>query len=339
MLDTIHINLKHIISDKIKHKNGWKKSKKNCYKVYKKVKLKNGSGIYMAYYIGQCNLELQFSVPKLLTGTNVTAYRFNQSDIVEQIIVSTIEKELGITVSTKDMDICRVDINRDFVFKNEDAAEAVMEFAKKILPLAYEKRKDYPTGFTSLTAKGNGLRVYRKDLDKHIPKKLREQLEPTIRFEFQMNRKSATTLWGRRPNLHQVLTNQVSVELVWNKQLGKYGLDKKIVTRRELHKIAFNHITQFSLRQTLKQINDEPSFDNKKERPKQLAVTRRFKELGICPYSCEVPFTLKIKVCNTIMTIQRKKKRIWNNTANNYRTNKSIVRDTARKTKWYLDSS
>ena len=33
MLDTIHINLKHIISDKIKHKNGWKKSKKNCYKV------------------------------------------------------------------------------------------------------------------------------------------------------------------------------------------------------------------------------------------------------------------------------------------------------------------
>ena len=51
MLDTIHINLKHIISDKIKHKNGWKKSKKNCYKVYKKVKLENGSGIYMAYYI------------------------------------------------------------------------------------------------------------------------------------------------------------------------------------------------------------------------------------------------------------------------------------------------
>lgn len=339
MLDTIHINLKHIISDKIKHKNGWKKSKKNCYKVYKKVKLENGSSIYMAYYIGQCNLELQFSVPKILTGTNVTTYNFNQSDAVEHIIVSTIEKELGINVSTKDMDICRVDINRDFVFKKEDTAEAVMEFARKILPLAYEKREDYPTGFTSLTAKGNGLRVYRKDLDKHIPKKLRERLDPTIRFEFQMNKKSATALWGYRPNLHQVLTNQVSVELVWNKQLGKYGLDKKIVTRQELHKIALEHITQPSLRQSLKQINDDPSFDNKKERPKQLAVTRRFKELGICPYSCEVSFTLKIKVCNTIMTIQRKKKQIWNNTANNYRNNNSFVRDTARKAKWYLDSS
>ena len=157
--------------------------------------------------------------------------------------------------------------------------------------------------------------------------------------EFQMNRKSATALWGYRPNLHQVLTNQVSVELVWNKQLCKYGLDKKIVTRRELHKIAFNHITQFSLRQTLKQINDEPSFDNKKERPKQLAVTRRFKELGICPYSCEVPFTLKIKVCNTIMKL-RKAKRIWNNTANNRpHKRRTYTRDTARKAKWYLDSS
>ena len=339
MLDTIHINLKQIISNKIKHKNGWKKSKKNCYKAYKKVELENGSSIYMAYYCGQCNLELQFSVPKLLTGTNVTAYNFNQSDVVEQIVVSTIEKELGIQVSIKDMYICRIDINRDFVFKKEDTAEAVMEFARKILPLAYEKREDYPTGFTSLTAKGNGLRVYRKDLDKHIPKKLREQLDPTVRFEFQMNKKSATALWGYRPNLHQVLTNQVSVELVWNKQLGKYGLDKKIVTRQELHQIALEHITQPSLRQSLKQINDEPSFDNKKERPKQLAVTRRFKELGICPYSCEVSFTLKIKVCNTIMTIQRKKKRIWNNTANNYRNNKSIVIDTAIKTKWYLDSS
>ena len=146
-------------------------------------------------------------------------------------------------------------------------------------------------------------------------------------------------MFGYRPNLHQVLTNQVAVEFAWNKLLNKYGLDEDIVTRDELHQIAVANISQPSLRETLKQMNDEPSFSDKQQRQKQLAVTRKCKSIGVCPYSCETPITIKKRVCDTIIRL-RKAKRTWNNTAN-IRPHKSrtIVRDTHRNTIWYLDSS
>ena len=339
MLDTIRVSILDFTNDKISKENGWGTTKKGLIYDYKKIKLANKASIFMSYYSWSRSLVLHFSASKVQNGTNAIPYDFDRSGAVESIITKVVEDELSIKVSTKDMLVCRLDLNLDFVFKNEDRANAAMDFAEKILPARYERRFDYETGLTSQTRKGNGVRVYRKDKDKHLPKGLREEMDPTVRFEFQLNRKAATRTFGYRPTLHQVLTNQVAVELAWNKLLDVYGLNKKIITRNELHQFAIKNISQPSLRQTLKQINDEPSFTDKKQRVKQLAVTRKCKSLGICPYSCETPIQMTIKVCNTIMKL-RKAKRIWNNTANNKpHKNRIYTKDTARKAKWYLDSS
>ena len=339
MLDTIHVSIVDFYTDKVCKANGWTPSTKVPFTLYKKVKIENGASIFMIDYTLSRSLVLCFSASKIQHGTNAIAYDFSRSGEVESAITQTVEDELGVIVTTKQMNICRLDLNCDIVNEDEERVIAALEFANKILPARYERRFDYETGLTSQTKKGNGLRIYRKDKDIHLKKAEREEMDPTVRFEFQMNRKAVTKMFGYRPNLHQVLTNQVAVEFAWNKLLNKYGLDEDIVTRDELHQIAVANISQPSLRETLKQMNDEPSFSDKQQRQKQLAVTRKCKALGICPYSCETPLTIKKRVCDTIIRL-RKAKRTWNNTANT-RPHKSrtIGRDAHRNTMWYLDSS
>ena len=339
MLDTISVSIVDFHTDKVCKENGWKVSADEPFVPYKKIKLKNGASVFMKYFLFSRSLVLTFSASKIQHGTNAIAYNFNRSGEVEHIIENTVKDELGVVVTTKQMNICRLDLNCDLVYENEDRANAAMDFANKIVPARYERRFDYETGLTSQTKKGNGFRVYRKDKDTHLKKAEREEMDPTVRFEFQMNRKAATKTFGYRPNLHQVLTNRVAVEFAWNKLLTLYGLDEDIVTRDELHQIAVANISQPSLRETLKQMNDEPSFTDKKQRQKQLAVTRKCKSIGVCPYSCETPITIKKRVCDTIIGL-RKVNRIWNNTANKHPyKSRTIVRDIPRNTKWYLDSS
>lgn len=337
MLDTIRVSITEMPDNRITEENGWTDTS-NFPSAYKKICLNNKASIFMQYFYWTRTLVMSFSASKIQHGTNATAYDFDRSGAVESIIEQTVELETGVKVRTKDMLICRLDLNRDFVFKTEERANATLEFSNKILPSRYEKRFDYDTGLTSQTKKGNGVRVYRKDKDTHLPKPERDAMDLTVRFEFQMNRKLATKIFGERPNLHQVLTNQVKIEIVWNKLLDIYALNKKIVSRNELHRFGIHNLT-LGQRETLKQMNDTPSFSDKKYRQKQLAVTRKMKSLGICPYSCETAITLTIKVCNTIMKM-RKEKRIWNNTANKrHHKNRTTIRDTKRSIKWYLDSS
>jgi len=339
MLDSIRVSTPMFYTDKITIENGWQQRTDSFLQFWKNVKLDNKANIHIEFYPYTSTLVLHFSASKIQNGTNAIAYDFARSGAVENTITRIVEEELGVKTKTKDMLICRLDLNRDFVYEDEESVNAVLEFANKILPARCERRKDYENGFTSQTKKGNGLRVYPKHKDEHLSKKERNKMDPTVRFEFQMNKKAVTRTFGYRPNLHQILTNKVSVELAWNKLLKVYCLDKEIVTRKELHDFTIKNITQLSIKIALQQMNDEPDFSDKEFRKKQLAVTRKFKSFGICPYSCEAPIMMKIKVCDTIMKM-RKEKRIWNYTANirPYKS-RTIVRDTPRNSKWYLDSS
>ena len=219
------------------------------------------------------------------------------------------------------------------VYDNEKTATEVAEFSNKILPLGYENRKDYDTGLTSQTRKGRGFRAYRKDKDKRNPAS-----EPTVRFEFQLDKKLVTRFFGYRPTLNEVLSNQVSIEKVWNKAISRYALDKAILTAAELQKISLSNLTPMQ-QSTLYQINNAPCLSDKKQRTKQLAVIRKLKEIEICPYSCEVPINLRLSVCSTIMKL-RKRKILTNERSKHILLSEVILRDTNRKVKkWYLDSS
>lgn len=295
--------------------------------------LSNGATVFMKYRFTQL-LTLYFSASKVQNGSNAIPYDFERQNIVKNALLKLLKDELGIThLKLTDFHICRLDLNRDFVYDNEKTATEVAEFSNKILPLGYENRKDYTTGLTSQTRKGRGFRAYRKDKDKRNPTS-----EPTVRFEFQLDKKLVTRFFGYRPTLNEVLSNEVSIVLAWRRAISRYALDKTILTAVELQKVSKSNLTP-TQQSTLHQMNAAPCFDDKKQRTRQLAVIRKLKEMDICPYSCSVPIKLKVNVCDIIIKIRRRKSN-ENEKSKLILLSEIILRDANRKVKkWYLDSS
>ena len=205
-----------------------------------------------------------------------------------------------------------------------------MKFAKKFIPARCEKWCDYPTGFTSRT-KQDGLRGYRKDKDP----KMQGQLEkPTIRFEFQMSKKKIKRIVGFRPDLSTILTKEVLLIKAWNLLLRERGLDNPVSSQPELYRKSRKYLSN-SLRTTLHQMNENPSFSDKDQRTKQLAVIRKMKKARICPYSCEVPIDLTVNICNAIKNNAKEGLLCFQQ----YAIYISYPVKDAIAEKWYLDTS
>lgn len=309
--------------------SGWQYNKARDYK-HKMVRLSNGATIFLQYFFASRSLTLFFSASKVQHGSNAVPYDFSKANIVKEIIDKTVNDELYLDLTTDDFKVCRVDVNRDFSYNDEQTAEAVMKFAKKIIPARCEKWCDYPTGFTSRT-KRDGLRGYRKDKDP----KMQGQLEkPTIRFEFQMSKKKIKKIVGFRPDLSTILTKEVLLIKAWNLLLKERGLDNPVSSQSELYRKSRKYLSN-SLQTTLHQMNENPSFSDKDQRTKQLAVIRKMKKARICPYSCEVPIDLTVNICNTIMN--NPKEGLLCSTPHTICIH--IPAEDAISEKWYLDTS
>ncbi len=335
MLDTIRVSVPIFIGKEILETK-WENVIDKPFLKSKCFRLKNGSSIFFTYNVSTLFMTLQFSASKIQHGTNAEPYNFSNYMVVEDTVTAATKEMTGVNIKPQHLNSCRTDLNRDFVFENEDDANAFMDFANKILPARCEKHKDYETGFTSQTKSGNGFRVYRKDLDKHLKKKEREKMTVTVRIEFQMNKKFVKNFYGKRFNLHQILTNELAAKLVWNKHLAKYGLDKIIVDRKRLDKIAKKHLTE-TQQEILVQMNDEPEFKDKKLRRKQLDVSRKMKAIGICPYSCEIDVDLKVSIIETIIDFRKKREfKKWETLLQNTKSQTQSIR---KITKFIDDSS
>lgn len=300
--------------------------------------LPNGASIYFSYNISTQYLTLQFSASKVQNDTNTIAYDFSKYLVCENEIEKVIEETIGISIETCSFNITRDDLNRDFAFDDEESNEEFKNFMNKILPARCEKRENYPTGFTSQTAAGNGFRVYDKRCDPHLSEKELEEMQSSFvtRVEFQLDRKMSTRYYGKRFNLHEILTNEFAAKMVWNKQLRKYGLDKKIVNRKTLDKIARKYLTEAE-QEILAQMNDEPEFEDKKLRRKQLKVVRKMTALGICPYSCEIEIDLKVSTIEELLNFR--KKREFKKWETSFQNTKSQTQTIRRIIKFIDDSS
>lgn len=333
-IDTVHISITDMYMEvKDLWANDWRYDPDAKAAVFRKnVTAAHSANVHFDFYPASQTLVVQFSAPKILYGVNAIAYDSDQYEMVENEILDLVFDETGFWVHPSQMLVTRVDLNRDFVFETEGEASAMMNFAKKILPYRGEVRKDYKNGFTSLTKKGNGFRVY------HKHKETKElSLPPTVRFEFQMQRRCLTRLFGYRPTLHQILTASPSeLDKVWDALMSRYGLEQKIVSRKGLDRIA-RTLTP-AQRETLYRMNDCPAFTDKRERRKQQAIIRIMRRLGFCAYSCELPLTMIFDVCDLIMTTEKRMKKCY--TANYSYTfiPQTGLRDAWQR-KWYLDSS
>ena len=82
-------------------------------------------------------------------------------------------------------------------------------------------------------------------------------------------------------------------------------------------------------------MNENPTFDDKKQRRKQLEVIRKLKVAHLCPYACEVPIRLIMNDYATIMNNPKegllcsKQHAIYIN----------FPAEDATATKWYIDTS
>lgn len=328
MLDTIRVSAQ-IEIDYWEVLDGWAYNDKNMSK-RKLVVLPNGATIFMEYYLLSRCLALCFSASRIQHGTNAVAFdfEFNKVNEFKNTIEKVINDELYVILSCDDLMLCRLDINHDFSYKNEAKAKAVMAFFDKVLPSRYEKRKKYQTGMTSQNKK-SGLRTYRKDKHPETKKKMK----PTVRLELQLDRRRIERTFGFRPSLSTILQKEVLVE-VWDRLLQARGLDNPILNQSQLYKAARKHLTRSQFN-TLRQMNENPTFDDKKQRRKQLEVIRKLKAAHLCPYACEVPIRLVMNDYATIMNNPKegllcsKQHAIYIN----------FPAEDVTATKWYIDTS
>lgn len=323
MIDTIRASL--LIQIDWMDWQGWKsKKQKNADYKYKTVKLKNGASIRLEYYFTHC-LVLYFSAASVQSGDNAIPYNFEKWQAVENEIKEVLIDELYLDVDLSNFKVCRLDLNKDFSFSTTQQADGFLRFAGKTLPARNEQRKNYKSGIRSQSKKGKGFRVYRKDIECG-------KLPPTVRFEFQLSKYKISAMFGKRKlTLHEVLKNQLLMTRTWNKLIAEYNLNLKICNDAELNKIATKHLSKSEIA-TLKEMNNNPSFNDKNRRAKELALIRKLRAIGICPYSYNGKIEFKEEILETI-------RRNGRCVITNYTITPILSTKRYRQTKWYLDSS
>lgn len=293
MIDTIRASMQILIDWMDWQGCGWKsKKQKNADYKYKTVKLQNGASIRLEYYFTQC-LVLYFSAASVQNGDNAIPYNFEKWQAVENQIKEVLIDELYLDVDLACFNVCRLDLNKDFSFSTAQQADDFLLFTGKILPARNERRRDYKSGIRSQSKKGKGFRVYRKDVECG-------KLPPTVRFEFQLTKYKLSVLYGKRKlTLHDVLKNQLLMQRTWNKLIAEYNLNLKICNDAELEKIAKKHLTKSEIA-TLTEMNNNPSFNDKNRRAKELALIRKLRAIGICPYSLNEKVIFQEDILKTI---------------------------------------
>ena len=172
----------------------------------KDIYLENNAVIYMTYY-PTGYLTISFSAPKIQNGDNAITYDFENYTFVEDVIVKTLEKAIGITFDLNQFKLCRLDLKKDYVYSEENYAEKTLEFFNKIHPEAYERTFNYETngGYLHITKGRRGKRGYRKDLEQKEKRPNDTPLLPTARLEFQMNKQRIKNMVNCQPTIHEIL--------------------------------------------------------------------------------------------------------------------------------------
>ena len=329
MIDTIRASMQIQIDWMDWQGCGWKsKKQKNADYKYKTVKLKNGASVRLEYYFTQC-LVLYFSAASVQNGDNAIPYDFEKWQETESQIKEVLIDELYLDVDLNCFNVCRLDLNKDFSFSTPQQADEFLRFTGKILPARNEQRRNYKSGIRSQSNKGKGFRVYRKDIECG---KSNGKLPPTVRFEFQLSKYKISAMFGKRKlTLHDVLKNQLLMKCMWNRLVSEYNLNLKICNDAELEKIATKHLTKSEIA-ILKEMNNNPSFNDKNRRAKELALIRKLRAIRICPYSLNEKVIFQE---DTLKTIRRNGQCV----IMNYTLTFVLPTKRYYQAKWYLDSS
>lgn len=282
----------------------------------------NHKGLYFRYYPGFYEgfrynplIWISFSPASYQNDTNAKPYRFDSCVKTVRDLEQTILEVTGRSVSAKEITcISRIDLNRDFHFSTHFKHDELMDFFARV-SVSKQKPDSYATGITL----GNGsviLRVYRKDLDPHIPQHIRDNLPTTTRVEMQLGKRRIKKHFPESMTLYDLLTDELLAVRAWNTMLQEYRLDGAIYSRRVLYKkarVLFSKNTERIRRRKirrLKMINSSKSdVKHQKKTEKEIqAVKKELSKAGICPYAFAGSLTLRIPIYTIII---KNKKQRW----------------------------
>ena len=246
-------------------------------------------------------LWMTFSASTMQNGINVIGYNFGKSHLAVKEIEGTIASVVGKPISLKDITcISRIDMNRDFLCKEEVEKQHIFNFFKKIKGRSGMKCEIYDTGIII----GNSdvkLKFYFKDKDINLGDEMCLYMPKMARTEFQIREYRINKYYPENLNLYTLLTNKRMTEMVWDALLEEFRISGEICNKQSLLQKAkkiFRKTKKIRARKfrQLKQIND--INDKVKHRPKTIEqskdVINELDKAGICPYSCETSIVLKI---------------------------------------------
>ena len=226
-IDTIVLHFD--VSNKNVDLKGWWQNKKN-----KKIYTKKTD---VAYYM--CNsqffyLNVQLSLTKLQNGNN--AKKFNYIEACD--LISIINADLQKTTKNEFFNVdwgqlCRIDLNKDFTFKNEIDANEFTRFLASLPKPRMSKKVKFGSTIAFANSKNRiNLRGYRKDVENRTDGK------PTVRLEFQISSSKTIRKYFGTDNLINIMLNPKRSCNTWNCMLSRYRLDAAVYNRKQFFKVA-----------------------------------------------------------------------------------------------------
>ena len=318
---------------------GWKSWKKADDEIgrMKTVNIANGAPVTLLYY-PTGYLTITFSASRVQHGENSIPYDFEKYYVVEDEVKNVLLKETDRNLELDEFILCRLDLNKNFIHKTESVANEVLSFLNKVHPEGYQERNTYDNGGTLDISKGrNGKRAYRKDIEQQTKRPNEEKLPPTVRLEFQLNKRKIKRTMDCQPTLQNALRKKREILKVWKRRLSQSGLDLKIYSYKELLKQTKNILTKSEV-ETLKKINNNNTFE-KENRNKELAVIRKLKKYGICAYACNNPITVRQSIFYEMIIEKRKANKCKCKMVTATSGHPLKLHISPRNVTWFLDSS
>lgn len=198
----------------------------------------------VAYYM--CNVKTYYlnvvlSLTKLQNGDNSKKFNYIKAcDLIEKINADLQKTTQNEFFNVDWGQLCRIDLNQDFTFKNEKHANEVMRFLNSLPNPRMKIKKTYDTGFSFRSSKTNKteLRIYRKDLDKNLDESIRNSMKPTARMEFEYNKARNIRSFFGTANLTEILLNPQLALNAFHKKLHKYKLSAVLFNKKQFIKVA-----------------------------------------------------------------------------------------------------
>lgn len=250
-------------------KSGWKlypKKNKNA-EMYRK----QDHNIVFEYYPVKNTLTVEFSLTRLMFGSNTKVFNFDDLSLFYQVINLLIEdvvKGVFVVDSFSMWNMTRLDINVDIPLKLHNDYKIYLDFFKKI-KISRMRSYEYETGDKQVN-KSQSFVAYEKKTQilSKSPAKITDEdnefLEDNnsnvLRLESQYKRYKLERFFPKKRKIENILDPQVILS-VYNKSVKTLGLELELLTKNDLFELidtVYKKTKARNMKRLIEDLNELP---------------------------------------------------------------------------------